>query len=120
MATKTKDGSAKTFPRTALIFVAAQPSAEDIREAVTTIRSRTDGVRVGQEVRIGKDSTEEEAVWVYVVVPDERIEDFYKEWDQLRDQIRERVREKLGRPDAFVYIRMRAASEVKDLIRGRS
>lgn len=36
-----------------------------IREAVTDIRPRTQGVLVGSEIRVGRDSTDEEAVWVY-------------------------------------------------------
>ena len=62
-------------------------------------------------MRVGRDSTDAEAVWVYVVVPDERIEEFYEEWDNVRDDIRQRVRDQLGDPEAFVYIRMLAASE---------
>lgn len=82
------------------------------KEAVAGVQPQTQGVRVGSEVRVGPDSTDEQAVWVYVVVPDERIAEFYEEWDQLREQIRQRVREKLGDPNAFVYIRMQASSEV--------
>lgn len=90
-------------------MIAAETS---IKEAMSAIRPRTKGVRVGSEIRVGRDSTDEEAVWVYVVVPDERIDEFYPEWDAMRATIRERVREHLGRPDLFVYVRMRAASEV--------
>jgi hypothetical protein len=85
---------------------------DTIRDAVASIRPRTVGVQVGWEVRVGRDSTDEEAVWVYVLVPDERIDEFYEEWDEVRDDIRRRVREQVGNPEAFVYIRMRAASEV--------
>jgi hypothetical protein len=92
-------------------MIAAETS---IKDAMTAIRPRTEGVQVGSEIRVGRDSTDEEAVWVWVVVPDERIDEFYTEWDEVREEIRQRVLEKLGKPDAFVYIRMRAASEVKD------
>jgi len=83
-----------------------------IKDAMTAIRPRTQGVQVGSEIRVGRDSTDEEAVWVWVFVPDERIDEFYAEWDEVRDQIRQRVLEKIGKPDVFVYVRMRAASEV--------
>jgi hypothetical protein len=83
-----------------------------IKNAVTRIQPRTEGVRVGWEVRVGRDSTGEEAVWVYVLVPDDRIDEFYDEWDKVREDIRQRVREQVGNPDAFVYIRMQATSEV--------
>jgi dipeptidyl aminopeptidase/acylaminoacyl peptidase len=67
---------------------------------------------VGWDVRVGRDSTDDEAVWVYVLVPDARIEEFYREWEELREHIRKRVREEVGNPEGFVYIRMLAASEV--------
>ena len=51
---------------------------------------------------------------LYLVVPDERIDEFYAEWDAIRATIRERVREHLEKPGLFVYVRMRAASEVTD------
>jgi hypothetical protein len=79
---------------------------------VTRIRPRTEGVQVGWDVRVGKDSTDQDAVWVYVLVPDERIDEFNDEWDEIRDDIRQQVREEVGNPEAFVYIRMRAASEI--------
>lgn len=83
-----------------------------IREAVTGIRPRTQGVLVGSEIRVGRDSTDEEAVWVYVVVPDESIDEFYAEWDSIRSRIRGRIRERLNNPNLLVYVRMHAASEV--------
>lgn len=83
-----------------------------IKDAVAGIVPRTEGVQVGWEVRLGKDSTDEEAVWVYVLVPDERIDEFHEEWASLREDIRRRVREQIGKPEAYVYIRMLAASEV--------
>ena len=94
-----------------LEMIAAETS---IRDAMTAIRPRTEGVQVGSEIRVGRDSTDDEAVWVYVVVPDERIDEFYAEWDAIRATIRERVREHLEKPGLFVYVRMRAASEVTD------
>ena len=87
-------------------------SETSIREAVTKVQPRTKGVQVGWDVRVGRDSTDDEAVWVYVVVPDERIDEFYGEWDGLRATIRERIQEQLRDPNVFVYFRMRAASEV--------
>ena len=90
------------------------PTETAIKEAVRPIRPRTPGVRVGAEVRVGHDSTNDEAVWVYVVVPDERIEDFYSEWEGIRAQIRTKVRDALQNPEILVYVRMHAASEVDD------
>ena len=86
--------------------------AQQIKQAIIDVRPQTEGVEVGSEVRVGRDSTDDEAVWVYVVVPDERIDEFYGEWEQLRRRIRQRVYEAVGSTDVFVYIRMRAASEV--------
>jgi hypothetical protein len=83
-----------------------------IKNAVAGIVPRTEGVRVGWEVRVGRNSIDEEAVWVYVLVPDERIDDFHEEWAKVRDDIRQRVRQQVGNPEAYVYIRMLAASEV--------
>jgi len=85
---------------------------ETIKDAITDVQPRTKGVQIGSEIFTGRDSTDEDAVWVYVLVPDERIEDFYAEWDQVRDEIRRRIRDRLGDENAYVYIRMRAASEV--------
>lgn len=92
-------------------MIAAETS---IKDAMNAIQTRTKGVQVGSEIRVGRDSTDDEAVWVYVVVPDERIDEFYAEWDAIRATIRERVRERLEKPDLYVYVRMRAASEVSD------
>lgn len=83
-----------------------------IKDAVARIVPRTEGVQVGYEVRVGRDGTNDEAVWVYVLVPDERIDEFQEEWATLRDDIRKRVREQIGNPEGYVYIRMLAASEV--------
>jgi hypothetical protein len=82
-----------------------------IKNAVAGIVPRTEGVQVGWEIRLGLDSTNDEAVWVWVMVPDARIEEFQEEWADLRDEIRQRIREQLGDPLAYVYIRMLAASE---------
>ena len=82
-----------------------------IKNAMAAIRPRTQGVQVGSEIRVGRDATDDEAVWVYVAVPDDRIDEFYAEWDTIRANIRRLVRERLERPDLFVYIRMRAQSE---------
>ena len=87
-------------------------SETTIKNAVASVVPRTEGVQVGWEVRVGLDSTNDEAVWVWVMVPDARIEEFNEEWAELRDQIRQRVRQQLGDPEAYVYIRMLAASEV--------
>jgi hypothetical protein len=88
-------------------------SAQTIKHAIASVHPRTLGVQVGSEVRVGRDSTDDEAVWVYVVVPDERIAEFYGEWDQVRSEIRQQVHETLGDPNVFVYIRMLASSEVE-------
>lgn len=83
-----------------------------IAEALSAIHPTTPGVRIGSEIRIAPDSTDELAAWVYVVVPDDRIDDFHSEWDDMRTKIRTRVQEQLKNPELFVYVRMRAASEV--------
>jgi len=57
-------------------MIAAETS---IKDAMNAIRTRTKGVQVGSEIRVGRDSTDDEAAWVYVVVPDERIDEFYVE-----------------------------------------
>lgn len=91
----------------------AAVETETIQRAVAALQPSTRGVTVGSEIRVGPDSTDEDAVWVYVHVPDERIDEFYEEWDELRAEIRRRVRETLGDPEAFVYVRMRATSELQ-------
>lgn len=90
------------------------PTETAIKDAVRPIKPLTPGVRVGAEVRVEHDFSNDEAVWVYVVVPDERIEDFYSEWEGIRRQIRSRVREAVQNPELLVYVRMHAASEVDD------
>jgi hypothetical protein len=72
--------------------------SETIKDALADVRTRTQGVEVGAEVWTGKDSTNDDAVWVYVVVPDERIEAFYEEWPSVRDEIRTRRLEETTRP----------------------
>lgn len=83
---------------------------EAVRDALAGLSVKTRGVVIGSEIRVGRDHTDDEAVWIYVVVPDDRIEEFHLEWDDLRDRIRERVREKVD-SELLVYSHLRAASE---------
>lgn len=82
---------------------------EDVAAALSSIQVDTPGVQVGADIRVGKDSTNEDAVWVYVAVPEDRTDRFYQEWDDLRFAIRKKVQERLEKPDMFVYVRMLAA-----------
>ncbi len=87
--------------------------AQQIKQAISaTVHPRTEGVDVGSEVRVGRDWTDDEAVWIWVAVPDERIEEFYAEWEQLREDIRQSVYKEVGSTDVYVYVHMLAASEV--------
>jgi hypothetical protein len=90
------------------------PGTDVIKKAVASLHPRTPGVRVDEDdIRVGLDSTDDEAVWVYVIVPDERIEEFYEEWTDVRRQIKELIQDELRNPEMFVYVRMKAASEVE-------
>ena len=87
---------------------------ETVKKAVSQIHPRTRGVWIDQDdIRVGRDSTDDEAVWVYVIVPDERIDEFYAEWEEIRRNIKATIQAELGDPDVFVYVRMKAASELE-------
>jgi len=89
-------------------------SEKAVKDALADLSAKTKGVVIGSEIRTGHDHTDDEAVWIYVVVPDDRIDEFYEEWDELREQMRERVRASAG-SEVLVYPHMRAASETEAL-----
>jgi hypothetical protein len=86
---------------------------EKIRTALSELQLTTSGAVARFELRVGRDSTNDSAVWVYVVVHDSRIESLWPEWDQLRQDIRDAVATVAG-PDVVTYIRMWAESEVRE------
>ena len=88
-------------------------SETSIKHALTGVHPRTKGVQVGAEVRLGIDSTNDDAVWIYVVVPDERLDEFQSEWQSIREAIRQAIQSQPGNDDVSVYVRMRLASEVE-------
>ena len=82
---------------------------ETVNKALQSLQVKTPGVQVGADIRIGKDSTGDDAVWVYVAVPEERMDSFYQEWTDLRFSIRKKVQELFQKPEMFVYVRMLGA-----------
>ena len=68
---------------------------------------------VGWHLEEGRDHTGDPAVWVYVIVDDDRIEEIWPIWDALRAEIRRVVVAETS-PDVIPYVRMWAKSEVGD------
>lgn len=83
-----------------------------IRAALDEVQVPVPGAVVDYVVRTGLDSTSDPAVWVYVVVDDDKIEQLWDGWRQLRWDIREAVAGVAG-PEPMTYIRMWGASSVQ-------
>lgn len=83
---------------------------EQIRQHLLAIPTSPPDALAGFELRQGLDSTEDPAVWVYVIVRDDKIEALWSDWDQLRERIREAVSEVAG-DQVITYVRMWAESE---------
>ena len=84
---------------------------EAIREALAALPV-PEGVVSGWDVESGLDSAGDKAVWVYVVVVDDRVDDIWDGWDDLRYRIHGIVAEQLG-DEVAAYVRMRTRSEVE-------
>ncbi|MFH1469628.1 MAG: hypothetical protein ABIO70_34905 [Pseudomonadota bacterium] len=71
----------------------------------------------GWDVKVGRDSTGDDAVWVWVVLHDNLVDQVWPL--DIRDELRERVREiVLGAAptDVQVYVRFRSQSEHLDIV----
>jgi hypothetical protein len=86
---------------------------EKIRALLNDLQTPIPGAVARFELREGRDSTNDPAVWVYVVVNDDKIDNLWPAWDQLRQDIREAVADVAG-PDVVTYVRMWAESEVRE------
>ena len=64
------------------------------------------------DVEIGEDSTNDPAVWVYVILEREDVN--FATTTQIRDRVTNTV-ETLTKQQRWVYIRFRTASEVEQL-----
>lgn len=67
----------------------------------------------GYEVETRLDSTGEDAVWIFVVTDDARLDDLWPVWPDLREQIRGAVARAVG-ADPNVYVRMWSATELRE------
>lgn len=93
---------------------------ENIRKALGA--SKDPDVRLdfvaGWDVEIGTDATGDDAVWVWVVLRDDRIEEAWVESnrDALRDHVRSTVRRVVAAQPFQVYVRFRSESEHKGVV----
>ena len=83
---------------------------EQVRQRLLAIPTTPPDALAGFELREGLDSTDDPALWVYVIVRDEKIEALWPDWSQLRQRIRDAVSEIAGE-QVNCYIRMWAESE---------
>jgi hypothetical protein len=91
--------------------------AEIVLKGLKGLKVPVEGAVTDWRIRMGMDSTDDPAVWVYVFVDDPHIEAFWPIWADLRRQIRETVESVAEAAGEHVntYVRMRAASETREL-----
>ncbi len=80
-----------------------------IRSALGTLQDLPTPVS-GWQVETGPDSTDDPAVWVWVILENEEVDFGIR--SRLRDMVRDLVRRETG-TDIWVYVRFRWASEVE-------
>ena len=72
----------------------------------------------GWDIQVGRDSTGDDAVWVWVVLHDDLVDQVWPL--QTRDELRQRVRQLVvdaSRPsDVQVYVRFRSESEHRGVV----
>lgn len=72
----------------------------------------------GWDVKVGRDSTGDDAVWVWVVLHDDLVEQVWplQTRDELRDRVREIVRSAAAPTEIQVYVRFRSESEHRGVV----
>lgn len=72
----------------------------------------------GWDVKVGRDATGDEAVWVWVVLRDEFVDQIWplQTRDEVRDRVREIVRNAAAPTEVQVYVRFRSESEHKGVV----
>jgi hypothetical protein len=85
---------------------------DEINEALGALTVPVPDAVARYEVQVGRDSTDDPAVWVYVVVNDDKIEPLRPKWRQLRWDIYETIA-RLAGAGVNTYVRMRATSELE-------
>ncbi len=86
-------------------------STEGIESALRKVKGLPAPVQ-GWRVETGEDSTGNEAVWVWVTLKDEDLDS--ETTTQVRSLVRDAVHRKLGKPEPWVYVRFRGASETEE------
>ena len=71
----------------------------------------------GWDVKVGRDATGDDAVWVWVVLHDDLVDQVWplQTRDELRDRVREIVRNAAVPTEVQVYVRFRSESEHKGI-----
>jgi hypothetical protein len=72
----------------------------------------------GWDVKVGRDATGDDAVWVWVVLHDELVDQVWpmKTRDEVRDRVREIVRDAAAPTEVQIYVRFRSESEHKGVV----
>lgn len=84
-----------------------------IEEALDALTVPVPGAVARYIVEAGYDATDDPAVWVYVIVNDDKIAPLQPQWRKLRWDIYEAIARVMG-STVNPYIRMRAASELTE------
>lgn len=85
-------------------------SIEDIEKAIHGIQEEIPATVTSWQIEIGPDATDEDAIWVWVTLPDEDLKDETR--TTIRSLLKNAIREALH-STVWVYVRFRAASEVQ-------
>lgn len=85
-------------------------SIEDIEKAIHGIQEEIPATVTSWQIEIGPDATDEDAIWVWVTLPDEDLKDEIR--TTIRTLLKNAIREALH-STVWVYVRFRAASEVQ-------
>lgn len=86
-------------------------NADTIKAKLTGLALAEQSAIADWDVTVGSDSTGDPAVWVFVIVRDDRLADFEPTWNDARWRIKGAVSEVA--PEAFTYVRMQLESEVE-------
>lgn len=89
-----------------------------IRDQLSKRREEFPSAIAGWDVRVGRDSTGDDAVWVWIVLRDELVEEMwpFQTRDELRRRVREIVRNAAEPKEVQVYVRFRSESEHRGIV----
>jgi hypothetical protein len=83
---------------------------KSVSQAIERAKSKLSAPISRFRVRVGKDSTDEFAVWVTLVLEDRELDRIWARRDELRNQVAELVRQAAGE-EYWPYVSFQSTSE---------